>query len=107
MNWDPVTGESFKSERISCKKPFGKRSLDSPPTPDSFADSPAPRRSKRKKSMTKTNDVIDICSDSEDDNIVVTENDPAIADEEECDVTKVNFDGALCCFSNCLRIYSL
>lgn len=91
-NWNPVSG-GYGNDRISHKKPFGKRSLDnlvaSPPTPDSFADSPAPRRSKRKKSLTKTNNVIEICSsESEDDNIVVTESDPAIADEEECDVTK-------------------
>ena len=97
MNWDPTTGKTYQTERIPRKKrQFGKRTSDnvvgSPRTPDSFADSPAPRRSKRKKSLKTTNDVIDICSDSEDDNIVVTENDSAIA-KEECDATKVKFDG--------------
>ena len=88
MGWDPLSGRNFQTGNVPRNKQFGKRKQE-----DDVLDSPAPRRSKRTKKKAKTNDVIDICSDSEDENIVITESETAIPEKEECDVTKVKFDG--------------
>ena len=90
MGWNPLTGTPFQTGNVPRNKQFGKRKPEDP-----LVDSPAPRRSKRTKNKAKTNDVIDICSDSEDENIVITGSETAIPEkeEEECDVTKVKFDG--------------
>lgn len=91
MGFDPITGKNFEIGNVPRKKQFVKRKSDD------VLVSPTLRRSKRTKKQVKTNeDVIDISSDSEDDNIVITESETAktaIAEKEECDVTKVKIDG--------------
>ena len=86
MGWDALSGRNFETGNVPRNKQFGKRKQE-----DDVLDSPAPRRSKRTKKKAKTNDVIDICSDSEDENIVITESETAIPEKEECDVTKVSW----------------
>lgn len=56
-------------------------------------ESPTKRRSKRNRQTAPS--VIDICSDSEDDNAVVTEKEVKVTKKDESDVTEVNFDGVL------------